>query len=126
MAEESNETAKGQDNGKKTLEHRLDTIGWALFLIMIGCLWLIPGEQVPEGTWLIGAGIIMIGINLARNFNGIRMNGFTVVVGLIAIGLGVAGVFNIDLPFFAILLIIIGVNIIIKLVADWRGQKSRH
>jgi hypothetical protein len=125
MSEESSEAAKDQNDGSRALEHRLDTIGWALFLIMIGCLWLIPGEQVPQGTWLIGAGVIMIGVNLARSLNGIKMNGFTVVVGLIAIGFGVAGVLNIDLPLFAILIIIIGVNILIKLISDWVKQRPK-
>ena len=30
---------------------RLDQIGWGIFLVMIGTIWLVPG--VPQGTWMI-------------------------------------------------------------------------
>ena len=124
MSEETKEPMDAQDGEQHSLAHRLDSVGWALFLIMVGCLWLVPKTKVPEGTWLIGTGIIMIGVNLAKYLNSIKMNGFTLAVGVIAIGLGLAGVFGIELPFFAILVIIIGVNIILKLATDWFKQKS--
>src|SRR5512141_2203390 len=70
---------------KQTLNKRLETIGWALFLIMIGGLGLIPNEQVPSGVWSIGVGLIMLGLNAARYLNGIKMSGFTLVLGTIAL-----------------------------------------
>jgi hypothetical protein len=54
--------------------------------------------------------------------NGIKVNVFSIAVGVVAIGLGIAGVFSIELPFFAILLIIIGANIIIKIAAGWQKK----
>ena len=45
---------------KEALNWRLEAIGWGLFLIIIGALWLIPEQRVPEGAWLIAAGVIML------------------------------------------------------------------
>jgi len=66
-----------QDQSKMHLNKRLEAIAWGLFLIMIGGLWLLPDETVPEGTWLLGVGVIMLGLNGVRNMYGIKMSGFT-------------------------------------------------
>jgi hypothetical protein len=95
-----------------TLGQRLERIGWALFLIMIGALALLPSGLVPEGTWLVGTGLIMIGQNVVRHLKGIRVNGFSNVLGLIALALGVSAVAAVELPVFPILLAAIGLQII--------------
>ena len=117
----SDEVKEGQSK-EAQLAGRIDSVGWALFLIMIGCLWLVPAESVPESTWLVGAGLIMIGVNLVKRSAGLTMNPFTIGVGVIAIGLAVAGFLSVELPFFAILLIIIGANITIRLITE-SGRK---
>jgi membrane-bound ClpP family serine protease len=66
-----------QDLQKMHLNKRLEAVAWGLFLIMIGGLWLLP-EAVPEGTWLFGVGIIMLGLNGVRKLYGIKMSGFTI------------------------------------------------
>lgn len=99
---------------KQALNKRLESVGWALFLIMIGGLALIPDESIPEGMWLIGAGLIMIGLNLARFLNGIKMSGLTFILGLLALGSGLGDYLGLDLPVFAIMLILIGVGMIIR------------
>jgi hypothetical protein len=77
---------------------------------MIGALWLLP--QVPAGTWLIGTGVILLGLNVARYLNGIRMSTFTVLLGTAAIAFGVAAFLGVELPLFPILLIAIGAGIL--------------
>ena len=103
-----------KDEEKQALNKRQESIGWALFLIMIGGLALIPDESVPEGMWLIGTGLIMIGLNLARFLNGIKMSGLTFILGLLALGSGLGDYLGLDLPVFAIMLILIGVGMIIR------------
>lgn len=103
-----------EETRKSGLNKRLEEIGWALFLVMIGCLLIVPSEQVPGGTWLIGTGLIMIGLNFVRYFNQIRMNIFTLALGVLALGAGLADFFGVELPLFAIFLILIGVSIILK------------
>lgn len=105
-----------QDTEKDALRHRLDAIGWALFLIMIGGLWLMPEGTIPEGTWLVGAGLIMLGVSAVRYLNGIRVSWFTVILGIIAFGSGVSGFFGVSLPWFPILLILVGASIILEQV----------
>jgi hypothetical protein len=103
-----------QDPTKKALDRRLENVAWALFLIMIGGIWLVPGNQVPEGTWLIGVGLIMLGLNAARYANGIKMSNFTIGLGILALLIGLGNFAGVDLPIFPILLILIGANIIFK------------
>ena len=72
-----------EDARKQDLNHRLETIGWGLFLIMLGGFAL--AKEVPEGTWLIGAGLIMLGLNAVRLLLGIRASWFTLILGTIAL-----------------------------------------
>lgn len=120
MTAQNDQPSSIQDTQKAALNKRLESIGWGLFLIMIGGIWLVPDEQVPEGTWLIGAGLIMLGLNAARYLNGIRMSGFTIVLGILALASGLSDFAGIDLPLFPILLILIGASILLKPVFERR------
>jgi hypothetical protein len=102
----------GQQAGRPSLDRRLEGIGWALFLIMIGGIGLI--QTVPQSTWLVVTGLIMLGLNLARYLNGIRVSCFTVLLGILALLFGIGGMTGVDLPFFPILLILIGADIVVK------------
>lgn len=114
-----------QDAEKHKLNQRLESISWALFLIMIGGLGLVPGEQVPEGTWLIGVGLIMLGLNLARFLNNIETSGFTMVLGVIALLAGMGDFLGVDVPVFPVLLILLGAHIIFKgFFARTLGQET--
>lgn len=111
-----------QEMRNNSLNKRLEDIGWALFLVMIGALWLTPVGRVPEDAWLIGAGAIMLGVNCARYFKGIKMSGFTLFLGALAFIAGLGGVFAVKLPFFAVLFILIGASILLKPLLE---QKER-
>jgi len=123
MAKENESPENKKDDQKKVLDKRLESIGWALFLIMIGCLWLMPKEKIPEGTWVIGTGVIILGLTLVRYIKGIKIIGFWVILGILALAFGISDFFNVDLPLFPILLIIIGANIILKPLM--RGKKKQ-
>jgi hypothetical protein len=97
---------------KRELNHRLETIGWGLFLIMIGGFALVKG--VPEGTWLIGAGLIMLGLNAVRLLVGIRASWFTLILGTIALLSGIGSVYGVDIPVGPLLIILIGLAIIVR------------
>ena len=43
---------------------QFDEIGWGIFLMMIGTSWLVP--SVPQGTWLIGTGVLLLVLNAIR------------------------------------------------------------
>lgn len=114
MAQESDQTSENKDAQKKVLDKRLDSIGWGLFLIMIGGLWLAPKKAVPEGTWLIGTGIIILGLMAVRYSYGIKVSGFWIVLGIVALAFGVSDVFGLNIPVFPILIILFGASVILK------------
>jgi hypothetical protein len=99
---------------KAILNKRLETIGWGLFLIMLGGFAFVPHALVPKGLWSIGVGVIMLGLNITRYFYGIKMSGFTTFLGVISLFSGITqllGMHNLDAP---ILLIVIGAYLIVK------------
>ncbi len=101
------------DPRKDELNSRLETISSGLFLIMIGVLALAP-KSVPEGTWLIGAGVIMLGLNLVRILVRIPPSGFSVILGAVALASGIGSVAGIDIPVWPLLLILIGLAVIVR------------
>ena len=108
-------------NEKQSLNKRFEAVGWGLFLIMIGGISFIPDNMVPEGLWSIGVGLILLGLNAARYYNGIRMSGFTTFLGIIALFTGLVELIGLDLPTFPILLILLGAYLIIK---PWFDQRQ--
>ena len=111
MNEATTEPAGGPDDKKQSLDKRLDAIGWGLFLIMIGGFWLAPDGSVPEGTWLIGTGIIILALMGIRALYGIKLNRFWLVLGFLALAFGVSSVYGINIPVLPILIILIGLSI---------------
>ncbi len=103
-----------QENLNAMENKRLEAIAWGLFLIMLGCQAFIPAERVNEGVWAIGVGIILLGLNAARYTRRIRMSGFTTVLGIIALLTGIGELAGVDLPGLAILLILLGAQLVLK------------
>jgi hypothetical protein len=97
---------------RRDLNQRLETISWGLFLIMLGGFALL--KSVPEGTWLIGAGVIMLGLNAVRLALGIRVSWFTVIVGTVALLSGLGSVSGVNIPVGPLLIILIGLAIIVR------------
>lgn len=121
MAMGNNQVLSEQSPAKADLNKRLEEIGWGLFLLMIGGLILVPDEQLPHGVWLVGVGVIMLGLNVIRYFNNIKVSGFTITVGILALVVGLAGFYGIKLPLFAIFLLVIGAGLIFRALI---GPKS--
>ncbi len=99
---------------RPALDQLLERIGWGLFLILIGGLLLVPQGQVPEGTWLLGAGVILLGVNVARYLSGIAPSYFTTVLGILALAGGVGVFYGVELPLLPALLILVGVGMIFR------------
>lgn len=96
------------------LNRRLEDAGWGLFLAMIGVLWLVPDAIVPQGTWMIGAGLILVGVNIVRYAKDIPMNGFSAWLGAFAIAAGLLSISGLHMPLFPMFLIAIGIVILVK------------
>jgi hypothetical protein len=102
----------------ETAKH-LDQVGWGIFLIMIGTIWLVPG--VPQGTWLIGTGLLLLVLNAIRSRLGIQWSGISVALGVLALAAGLGDFTGIDLPLFPICLVIIGAALILKPLVSQRA-----
>ena len=99
---------------KAALNKRMESVAWGLFIIMLGGFAFVPKEMVPKGAWSVGVGVIMLGLNLARYLNKVRMSGFTTVLGIIALVGGIVQLMGFNQLEDAILLIILGIYIIFK------------
>ncbi len=109
------------DPEKAALNKRLETAFWGLFLIMLGGQFLLKDANLPEGIWDVGMGLIFLGLNAARYFNGLKMSGFTTFLGILALVGGLAQMlFKFDLG-GALLLIVLGAYLILKPWFDQRG-----
>jgi uncharacterized membrane protein len=99
---------------KAALNKRLESMGWGLFLIMLGGFALVPHEIIAKGFWSIGVGVIMLGLNLARYLNKIKMSGFTTFLGVVSLISGILQLFGMNDFEGAILLIILGTYVVAK------------
>lgn len=96
----------------QALNRKYEAIAWGVFFIGWGITILLGNS--PEGMGLIGIGVILLGLNLARYLSHIRASGFTIFLGTLALVLGVLDVMRAvlhletELPVFPVLLIVIG------------------
>lgn len=112
-------------NDIKSLNKRYLTIALGVLFLWLGILMIVPGNQSP--IFVLGAGIILLGLNLARAVHGIPMSAFSITLGGLAFGLGLVAMFRtvlnippFDLPFLPTVLIIIGLYVLIP------GPKNRE
>jgi len=113
--EDSMETKeRAADRGIKNVlrNERLENIGWGLFLIVVGITFLGPEVQASLGIWLIGGGLILLGLNAVRYLSGIKTSGFTIGLGSVALLAGVASALSVKIV--GVLLILIGASIVLR------------
>jgi hypothetical protein len=96
------------------LDRRLSDVGWGLLFMLTGLVWMVPSQQVPEGTWLFGVAAILIGINVVRHLKHLAMSGFSLVLGVVALLAAFGQAWRVDLPLLAICLVIIGASLVMK------------
>jgi len=109
------------DLEKAALNKRLETVFWGVFLIMLGGWGLIPDEIIPKGAWSIGVGLLLLGLNATRYFNGIRMSGFTTILGILSLLGGIGDMLGWADLNGAVLLIILGAYLILKPWVEKQG-----
>jgi hypothetical protein len=120
VGEEKKET-RIIDPQKAALNKNMETAAWGFFLIMLGGFFFVPDSIVKGGVWSLGVGVILLGLNAARYFNGIRMSGFTTLLGILSIAGGLlelGGMKGVD---GAVFLIVLGGYLILKPYFDKQG-----
>ena len=102
------------DPEKVAMNKNLERVAWGAFLIMLGGFMFVPNEVVKGGWWSIGVGLIFLGLNAARYFNGLRMSGFTTFLGILSIIGGILDLAGMEGVNGAVLLIVLGGYVILK------------
>jgi uncharacterized membrane protein len=113
-AEEKPKEEISVDPDRAALNKRLETIAWGFFLVLVGGFMFVPDEIVKGGWWSIGVGLIMLGLNAARYFNGLKMSGFTTFLGIISVIGGILDLIGVEGINGAVLLIVLGGYLILK------------
>jgi len=102
------------DPEKAALNKNIERVAWGAFLIMLGGFMFVPEEIIKGGWWSIGVGLIFLGLNAARYFNGLRMSGFTTFLGILSVIGGTLDLVGMASVNGAVLLIVLGGYIILK------------
>lgn len=102
------------DPDKAAMNKNFERIAWGAFLIMLGGFMFVPDEIVKGGWWSIGVGLIFLGLNATRYFNGLRMSGFTTFLGIISVIGGILDLVGMEGVNGAVLIIVLGGYLILK------------
>jgi hypothetical protein len=100
-------------SNNEQLDKRYRSIAWGALFILVGALSLIPGDQTLLA--IVGAGLILLGLNLVRSLSGIAMNGFSLALGAAGCLTGALVLFrsemglHFEIDLFPIVLIAVGV-----------------
>ena len=109
--------ARGIGHGE--LSGRVDTVGWGLLFLAVGTVGLVPG--LPEGAWLIAAGIVMLGVCIVRAQLRLPVRGVTAIVGTVALVAGIGAVAGLAASTGPLVLIVLGLALIVG--ALYRAQR---
>jgi hypothetical protein len=112
---QTGQASSSLDHRKEILDKRLAALFWPLTMILIGGLWMLPAGTVPGGTWLVGIGLILLGLNAARMLNGIPARPLPTVLGALALAAGLAELAGANLPLVPLTLIALGTSIVLEL-----------
>jgi hypothetical protein len=110
------------------LNRRYETIAWGALFLWVGARDLLPG--LPIGTGMLGIGLILLGINLARRLSDLPINGVSTALGITACLVGAVELFRslqgmqVELPFFPVLLVMIGVGFLAHSLTGMKTAKT--
>src|SRR5512142_2392311 len=83
-------------NNNASTNRNIETLAWGALFVWWGITLLI---KFPAGVGLLGVGLILIGANVARYSQGIRINGFSACIGVLALVWGALELSGTVLPF---------------------------
>jgi hypothetical protein len=96
----------------------LTSLAWGLFFVLIGFSWALYGPygEIVVSYVALGAGIILIGLNVARTGLGMTLSKFSLFIGIVAFAFGGASLMGYSLPLFETIIVLIGLFIIAEAV----------
>lgn len=103
----------------------LTSLAWGLFFVLIGFSWAASkeyGEAVVPYVAL-GAGLILIGLNVARTSLGMTLSKFSLFIGLVALAFSGAQLMGYPLPLLETIIVLIGLFVIAEATRSLRKSK---
>lgn len=109
----------------RVFERRLDNFGWGAILLLTGSMWLVPKGLIPDGSWLMCVGFILLGLNAYRYSFRKECNFCSLVMGVLALLAGVGAILHVNLPLLGIALIVIGVVALLSQLKEHGAGASK-
>ncbi|HEU0076052.1 MAG TPA: hypothetical protein VFQ76_00280 [Longimicrobiaceae bacterium] len=106
------------------LDRRLEDIGWGLFFVLIGGVWLLPQAWVPDGAPLMGIGLLLLALNAFRWLKGIAVHVLSTALGALALAGGVGELLDAELKLFPAFLVVVGACIVLKPLVARLSRRS--
>lgn len=103
------------------LDRRLEDLGWGLFFVLIGLVWLVPPEWVPDGAPLMGIGVLLLALNAVRWVKHVTVHVLSTALGVLALAGGVGELTDAELSLFPVFLVVVGAGIVFKPLLSHRG-----
>ncbi|UCC85006.1 MAG: hypothetical protein JSW46_08870 [Gemmatimonadota bacterium] len=98
--------------GKGDLEGKLSVVGWGLFIMWIGIVFL---ASISAWVALLGIGVITLGIQVVRKGVGLALEGFWLIVGSLFVLGAIWDLLGTTVPLLPILLIAAGVGLVVSI-----------
>lgn len=98
---------------RRRLERRIDDVGWGIFLVMTGALWMFA-RLAPSGTWLVATGVLLLAVDAVRWARGLPTHFVLLVLGILALGAGLADFLNVQMPLLAIAFVVMGLVLVFR------------
>ena len=94
----------------------LTSLAWGIFFVMIGVSLTMTVYGIALEAMLpyiaVGTGVILIGLNVARTGLGMTLSKFSLFIGILALVLCGAALMGYMLPWYAMVIVLIGLFII--------------
>ncbi|WP_375157147.1 hypothetical protein [Bradyrhizobium sp. RDT46] len=98
-------TDSSRPSGQDERARQIDSAAWAVFFIWVGVVML---ASMPWAWFLVGVGVLITGVQIVRRQQGLKIEMFGVIVGLIMLAAGVWDLVALSLPLMPIILIVLG------------------
>jgi uncharacterized membrane protein HdeD (DUF308 family) len=99
------------------VRNRLATTGWGALLVWSGAMILLPGDlSLLWNAWLVGVGVIVLGVAAAAVWFGSRPGWDTWILGIVALVSGLAGLVGLSVSAIGLGLLLFGLAFLASVV----------
>ncbi len=99
---------------RKEAPDRFDHIGWGLFFVFLGILWILPEGTLPAGSFFIGTGIILLLLALIKYLQGYKPGWFSIILGVVVLVKGIGESTDISISISGLIILLLGIGILIS------------